>query len=216
VLLSGWGGDEVVAFNGRGYFADLFRRGRWTLMARELYLRARLHQGNFWQGLRNDTILPLLPDGLIRMLNPASPLVQHDLPLPSTLQAEFADRLKRVKTIQAPNLRERPGVRNNQIRLLRSGHLLKRIESWAAKALERCRISLPLLDRRIIEFGLSIQKPCSLKTASTFPPDWQLSPARRSTMAKDEDRCRFRRILTQVRRSIPRNTIGRRQRSCRG
>ena len=28
-MLSGWGGDELLVFNGRGYFADLVRRGKW-------------------------------------------------------------------------------------------------------------------------------------------------------------------------------------------
>ncbi len=34
VLLSGWGGDELASFNGRGFYADLFWRGKWgTLVA---------------------------------------------------------------------------------------------------------------------------------------------------------------------------------------
>lgn len=187
VLLSGWGGDEAVAFNGRGYFSDLFRRGHWALLARELYLRTRLHEGNIWQGFRNDTLLPLLPDGIIRLLNPASPLVPRDFPLPATLQAGFAEKLSREKKIPLPNLRERPGIRNNQVRLLTSGHLTKRIESWAANgARSGIEYRYPLLDRRIIEFSLSIPGEMFFKdgwkrylfrqTGNTLLPDeaqWQ-------------------------------------------
>jgi hypothetical protein len=45
VLLSGWGGDELVTFNGRGYLTDLFRRGRWWQMLNTPladHIRARL------------------------------------------------------------------------------------------------------------------------------------------------------------------------------
>src|SRR5205085_6678995 len=36
VVLSGWGGDEAATFNGRGAFAELFLRGRWQTLAREV------------------------------------------------------------------------------------------------------------------------------------------------------------------------------------
>jgi len=157
VMLSGWGGDEMAAFNGRGFFADLLRRGRWVQMWRELSLRAKLHEGSIWQGIRNDAILPLLPDGLIRAVKPGSHLLPHELPLPGIVQLPFAERLGRARALKAPDLRVRPGVRENQIRLLLSGHLMKRIESWAANgARYGIEYRYPLLDRRIVEFSLSI------------------------------------------------------------
>ncbi len=35
VLLSGWGGDEFASFNGRGFYAEMFLRGRWDSLWRE-------------------------------------------------------------------------------------------------------------------------------------------------------------------------------------
>ena len=36
LVLSGWGGDEGATFNGRGTLAELFLRGRWRTLAREI------------------------------------------------------------------------------------------------------------------------------------------------------------------------------------
>ena len=157
VMLSGWGGDEIIAFNGRGYFADLFYRGHWRTMTRELYWRARLHKSNFWVGVRNKVILPLTPDILLKLLRPNSSQLQHHLPMPICLQPDFRVELSKVKLLNFPNLRERAGVHRNQTTLLSSGHLTNRMESWAYNGAEYgIEYRYPLLDQRIIEFGLSI------------------------------------------------------------
>ena len=44
-LLSGWGGDELAAFNGRGYLASLFRNGHWRSLQREISLFSRRYGG---------------------------------------------------------------------------------------------------------------------------------------------------------------------------
>src|SRR5579872_311444 len=36
LILSGWGGDEAATFNGRGAIAELFLRGHWRALAREI------------------------------------------------------------------------------------------------------------------------------------------------------------------------------------
>jgi len=61
VMLSGWGGDELLAFNGRGYFSDLLRRGRWLTLQRELIRRAQLHGGAVWRQWISDGVFPLIP-----------------------------------------------------------------------------------------------------------------------------------------------------------
>jgi asparagine synthase (glutamine-hydrolysing) len=156
-MLSGWGGDEGIAFNGRGYFADLFRRGRWGTMTRELALRSRLHADDFWGNLKNRAVLPLLPDGLLQHVRPdlldASPM---SLPL-ELLHPAFIARLSRVPPYPVGNLRERPGARNYQLRLLNHGFLTARLESWSDNGGYRgIEYRYPLLDRRIIEFGLGV------------------------------------------------------------
>lgn len=158
VILSGWGGDEAAAFNGRGYFADLFRRGRWVTMSRELALRARLHEDDFWGNVKSRAILPLLPDALLRRARPD--LLQMSTPVPfpvEPLQPAFAARLSEAKPYVVEELRERPGVHNHQIRLINYGHLTERLESWAENGGRRgMEYRYPLLDRRVVEFALGV------------------------------------------------------------
>lgn len=157
VLLSGWGGDETAAFNGRGYFADLLRQGHWIKMMRELYLRGRLHEANLWEGLRNNAVLPLVPDWLLRLLRPRSPQLQRPRALPEGMQPEFAARVRAAQPLPRSNLRERGGVRRNQLNLLNYGHLAHRMESWAVNGAQHgLEYRYPLLDRRLVEFCLGV------------------------------------------------------------
>jgi asparagine synthase (glutamine-hydrolysing) len=149
-IFSGWGGDEVIAFNGRGYFADLARRGRLAKVQRELRLRSQIQGGSLRGAWKARVVLPLLPDTALRT-GSASP------PLPAELRPEFADVLGTVEPLEHPFPRERPGVHRMQTSLLQFGHLQYRMESWAAHgAALGLTYTFPLLDRRIMEFALSL------------------------------------------------------------
>jgi asparagine synthase (glutamine-hydrolysing) len=160
VVLSGWGGDEAITFNGRGYFAELFLKGRWTTLCRELMLRGKLHglglKGQFLQKV----VVPILPDSFLPLL---SSLMGEEVQIPGQsvyLNPQFSQRIQAfVKSLpKLPMIRrERAGVRQNQLMLLEDGHLTERIESWALSgALNGFVYSYPLLDRRIVEFALGI------------------------------------------------------------
>ena len=45
-ILSGWGGDELAVYNGKGYFASLARRGRFPTLWREMSLRSEIHDSS--------------------------------------------------------------------------------------------------------------------------------------------------------------------------
>ena len=154
-LLSGWGGDELLVFNGRGYFADLLRRGRWLTLQQEFVARGELHGSAVWKQWIASGLFPLLPTGLMRRLR------QDDFPppsgLPAILRPDFAAALADIEPLVRPELRERPGVRRMQIALLENGHLPYRMESWASHgATLGLTYAFPLLDQRIVEFALSI------------------------------------------------------------
>lgn len=154
-LLSGWGGDELVAFNGRGYLADLLRRGRWITLRRELTLRSRRQGGSVWRSLIGSGLLPFLPTAIVRRLRLGG--THSLLPLPAWLRPDFATVLTSVKPLASSDLRERPGVRRNQIANLQHGHLSYRMESWAGHgATLGMTYVFPLLDRRLAEFALGI------------------------------------------------------------
>lgn len=154
-MLSGWGGDELLAFNGRGYFSDLWRRGRWLTLQRELSQRARLHGGKVWRQWITDGIYPLIPTGILSRLRSDDSSAPR--PLPGYLRPEFAAALSRVDPLTSSDAGERPGVRRMQIALLQHGHLSYRMESWASHgATLGLSYAFPLLDRRLVEFALSI------------------------------------------------------------
>ena len=62
VVLSGWGGDEVASFNGRGYWAALARQGYWRHLGREILWRHRRSGGHLLGLLRGKVLEPSLPD----------------------------------------------------------------------------------------------------------------------------------------------------------
>jgi asparagine synthase (glutamine-hydrolysing) len=153
-ILSGWGGDEAIAFNGRGYFADLARRGRLTTIHRELRLRSQIHGGSLRGAWKGRVLLPLLPDRALRQGSKEPPA------LPAELRPEFARVLTAVEPLDQSFPRERPGVRRMQASLLEFGHLQFRMESWAAHGASLgLTYAFPLLDRRIVEFALSLPAP---------------------------------------------------------
>jgi asparagine synthase (glutamine-hydrolysing) len=60
LVLSGWGGDEGATFNGRGTLAELFLRGRWRTLAREV---ARAGLAGVAHFLRRGPLLPVARPG---------------------------------------------------------------------------------------------------------------------------------------------------------
>ena len=62
-MLSGWGGDEGATFNGRGAFAELFLRGRWRTLAREVLALKRERGWSVPRILNNEIVSYLRPEG---------------------------------------------------------------------------------------------------------------------------------------------------------
>jgi asparagine synthase (glutamine-hydrolysing) len=155
IMLSGWGGDELMAFNGRGYFSDLLRRGHWLTLQRGFTQRARLYGGSVWAQWISAAIYPLIPTPILRILRPLD--FPSPRPLPTCLRSSFVAALAGINPLSAPDTDERPGVRQMQIALLQHGHLSYRMESWASHgATLGITYAYPLLDQRLVEFALSV------------------------------------------------------------
>ena len=145
VLLSGWGGDECISFNGRGHWQALLLRGRWRRLAAEC--RAQDAAALRFLG---HVVLPILHPLLVPSL-----AGQRDWPSRKRWLIDPAFS-RRVKPLAAPAWRE-IGVRSTQLRLLQAGHLVDRIEGWAASGARRgIEYRYPLLDRRLLEFALGL------------------------------------------------------------
>ena len=148
IMLSGWGGDEGISFNGRGYHPGLLRAGRVGRLWRE----ARALGGSPLRRILRTAVLPLVhpraPD-VVRMLRRGEWLV----PPRPFLHPALA---RRVKALPAKPYRE-TGVRATQLMLLELGHLSGRMEGWAASgARHGIEYRYPLLDRRVVELALGL------------------------------------------------------------
>lgn len=168
VLLSGWGGDELIFSRGIGYPSGLIQQGRWLALAHYLKYQYGWKPRRWVSGLYTHGLYPLLPetwqirlpvrlrkskDATKRALEQAHNLNRFSLPSAGFLQPEFRALLEshhkpKFQWIQ-------PGLRNSQLWYL--DILLSRIESWAAWSSRLgARHAYPLLDRRIVELALSM------------------------------------------------------------
>ena len=148
VLLSGWGGDEGISFNARGFYAELLLSGRWGRLWREIGDSARHPLATIVAGVA----LPLASPSAARALR-ALRYGGRRVRNRTFIHPAFARRV--------PPLPEPPrtvvGVRRVQLHLLGNDHLGDRIEGWAAcGARQGIEYRYPLLDRRVIEFALGL------------------------------------------------------------
>lgn len=152
-ILSGWGGDEAVTFNGRGYLAELLRSGRWVTLSRLLGRHFASHPRRLARAVLFNLLIPQVPDALYGHL---AHLFERRFP-PSFVHPDFAARLN-VFDGPVPGLaRERAGVRQTQRGLFHHGHLAVRMEAWAVwGASHRIVYSYPLTDRRVLAFAYAL------------------------------------------------------------
>ena len=147
VLLSGWGGDEGVSFDGRGRNAHLLLSGRWGRLLASGRERGA-HPLRFLAGVVLPLVHPRLPGDLRRLLRGQELLHRRWL-----IDPAFA---RRAEPLPEPAPRF-VGVRRTQRWLLQAGHLAQRMEGWAAGGVRHgIEYRYPLLDRRLLEFALSL------------------------------------------------------------
>ena len=147
VLLSGWNGDGCVSHSGRQHWPHLLLSGRW----RRLIAEYRAQDAGVKRFLAYGVALPFLPHEFANMLSRlrrGRPAVRRWL-----IDPAFA---RRVKPPAVPRLWA-VDVRRSQLRNLQRGHLVQRIEGWAASGARRgIEYRYPLMDRRLLEFALGL------------------------------------------------------------
>ena len=160
VMLSGWGGDEAITFNGRGYFSELFLTGNWWTLYREFQQRNRLHGLGWKSEFLKKVLVPLLPDRVVTRLEALTNADYRPAGHSAYIRPQLAKKVQ-PQIEKLPKLcgiaRERGSVRTNQQMLLDYGHLTNRIEDWTISGGQHQLVySYPLLDRRIVEFALGV------------------------------------------------------------
>lgn len=156
VVLSGWGGDELTTFNGRGYYAELFLKGRWVTLYRESSKRCEL-RGTPARSFVNIQLLSYilsdqLHDGLRRLLG----LTVEDLSGRKIANPEFLRRMEESGW-KDEGYRIGPNLRRNQFELITGGHIQQRTETWALYGGHYGVVyRFPLLDKRLLEFCIAV------------------------------------------------------------
>lgn len=147
VMLSGWGGDEVASFNGRGTLEHLLLRGHWWRLA----VACRASGTGPWR-LLLDHVLPLIAPALMRELR----RLRRGKPTRARRGFAEASFRSRLRPRPEPVLRYLD-PRRAQLQLLDSPHLTRGFEEWAAAGARRgIEYRYPLLDRRVLEFVLGL------------------------------------------------------------
>lgn len=155
ILLSGWGGDEAFSSHGHGYFgflvlklklrsAKAFARAcRWALKRPSDLISI------FW----NQVLHPLLPDRFYHSLAPWQKWRRRFSLISPSLNSQHKKRISRFYRFY--RLKLNPA--DNLKRLVLSGYVSKRMETWSTWSAEQgIQYRYPLLDRRLLEFLFSL------------------------------------------------------------
>ena len=157
LILSGWGGDEAVTFNGRGALAEHLLHGRWRTLVREITALRRAQKVSYAALIRSEFLAFLLPPSVHerRAAKRGSGL---QLPLLAGLAPDVSAKLNGDND---QRLSIGPDAVANRIRLIGSPHIAQRCENWAAQGAQYgVAFAFPMLDRRVVEYALSL--PSSL------------------------------------------------------
>jgi asparagine synthase (glutamine-hydrolysing) len=161
LLLSGAGGDEGATYNGLAIHAALLRQGRWAALGPALRALAARTGEPVARVALNRLVRPLLPDWLVAVRN----RITGRLPPLRYQQREALDFLTPALRRQvAETLSPDPMWRNrprDRVEMLADSYVIGRADRWSILAARHgVGFSYPLLDRRIIDFALSLPLEC--------------------------------------------------------
>ncbi|KQX22681.1 MULTISPECIES: asparagine synthase-related protein [unclassified Sphingomonas] len=152
-LLSGVGGDEGATYNGANLYVRLLRQGNLRTLMRELRARARREEMPLAKALRDRLILPLLPrivrDRLVRRTSAMHPTTGIPRYLHPDMREKVLER-SMPPILQANTPHERTTA-------FADHHIPSRCAYYAIMgARHGVAVSFPLLDRRVVDFMLSL------------------------------------------------------------
>lgn len=191
-LISGWGGDQFISNFGNNIYAQRLLEGEFAGVLAELACR----KGGALHGPKK--LLVNLRDFL------AAPLLRSCLParMPGTL--EFASEEQRELARSEPTVEVYSGVKlgeemGSEAVLL---HLQNRLRSWYSAGQDSgINYSYPLLDKRLVEFALSLPatffrwrgegRHLMRAAAAELPPQrlWRLNQKREPRRTQHNVRC---------------------------
>ena len=153
LILSGVGGDEGASYNGAGLYFELLRRGRWRHLWHELPARARTDGQSLIRAILSRLILPMIPWPLLNLLHRMAGRPVRGSRRLRYLRTNIHSAIERRRW--PPTLTDhRPASR---IATFADHHFAGRCTQHALLGAHTgIAYSFPLLDRRVIEFALSL------------------------------------------------------------
>lgn len=162
LMLSGWGGDEAVSFNGRGFAAGLFQQGKWHQLYRNFRPKktmSRRKRVRYWMRIMGMKVFShYLPPRLQQRLLPWESLRPP--------QDRFVAHEQRLSTVKSREKLWPTGwhARSIMFFLFQMGHVAGRMESWHWSGSEHSiSYAYPLTDRRVMAFAYGIPIEMHLK-----------------------------------------------------
>lgn len=150
-ILSGVGGDEGASYNGANLYLSLLKTGRLKILSRELAARAKSDGVSLPRAIRGRLIGPLLPARLRRgrrtgVADPVHGAIRY---LSAALRpAAMSRRMSPVLHSNGPA---------DRVRAFADHHIPSRCTYYALLAARHgLAASFPLLDRRVVDFVLSL------------------------------------------------------------
>ena len=154
-FLSGWGGDELISFNGYSYMESLFRRGHFIKGMKNIYdFYKYVNVKYIYLRTIKGSLKALIDSVFIKRVFSLYVVKKNEFDPFEFIQEPFP---KSLTGFSFPAGYYKPGVHSKQKVHITGGHMLHRIENWAASAIgKKMEYSYPLLDKRIVEFALAI------------------------------------------------------------
>lgn len=151
VILSGYGGDECVSFNGRGVLAEHFVRFRWIRLWQEIAIKSK-QSGSHSAGIFvHDVLGYILPTKL------HTKLIRALGGTPRSGASEVINSILKKSYNNRSGLRFGPDVRRNRLRLLSNGHVSYQLEQLARDGAEfGVRYTFPLLDKALLAYAIRL------------------------------------------------------------
>lgn len=155
VILSGWGGDQLISYDGYNRHAETFWRGQVVSTLQDLYEEsayAPVPARRFLGMCYRDVLQPVLPARLNGRWRNARRVRRNYL---DCADRDFENWAASQQRAFNPYLGNRARV--DQLRHMQQLHMNARLESWAVSgARAGVDYRYPLLDKRIVEFALGL------------------------------------------------------------
>ncbi len=160
-ILSGWGGDELVSYNGGvSYNAEIFWKGKIFDALSHYNSYARKYNIEFKKMIKiflKELVFPIFSKKYFDILYDFfSSSFYSDIDPLVNFKDDYIERIKSVK-LQANSQPRKLATRAEQLNRFYLGTLNARAESWSSSAFEkRIEYRFPLLDKRLVEFALGV------------------------------------------------------------